>query len=100
MTVSQRERSKFEQRSIIKIIVGWKVQICKEMCDVYEEASFYQKKKLRDEVEETVYEVETRWLSGKEKVLGAAVRKEGHANSLLGHKRSITIDFLEKSATL
>ena len=33
----------------------------------------------------TVNEVETHWLSGKEKVSGEAVSKEGHADSLLKH---------------
>ena len=33
-----------------------------------------------------VYRMETNWLSSKEKVLGAVVSKEGHANSLLGHE--------------
>ena len=28
------------------------------------------------------------WLSGKEKVPGVAVSKEGHVNNLLGHERT------------
>ena len=40
--------------------------------------------------------METHWLSGKEKVPGAAVSKGGHADSLLDMRRPITIDFLEK----
>ena len=39
-------------------------------------------------VKKIVLGVETPWLSGKEKVQGAAVSKEGHAYSLLGHERS------------
>ena len=39
-------------------------------------------------------------LSGKEKVLGRAVSKEGHANGFLDRERPITIDFLEKGATI
>ena len=35
------------------------------------------------QVEKKVHGAETRWLSGKEKVPGAAVSKEGHADSLL-----------------
>ena len=30
--------------------------------------------------------METHWLFGKEKILGATVSKEGHANCLLGHE--------------
>ena len=37
-------------------------------------------------VEKPVDEVETRWLSSKEKVPGAAISKEGHGDSLLGHE--------------
>ena len=33
-------------------------------------------------VKKAVHKVETHWLSGKGKVLGAAVNKEGNANSL------------------
>ena len=36
----------------------------------------------------SLHRVETHWLSGKEKVPGAAVRKEGHADSLLEHERN------------
>ena len=38
--------------------------------------------------ERLVHGVEIQWLSGKEKVPGAAVRKEGHPDSNLGHKRN------------
>ena len=40
------------------------------------------------------------WLSGKEKDPGAAVNKEGHADSLLRHERYTTIDFFEKDETV
>ena len=51
-------------------------------------------------VKKTVHGVGTHWLSCHEKVLRAAVRKEGHADSLVEHKRCITIDFIEKVATV
>ena len=38
-------------------------------------------------VEKTVCSVETHWLSGKEKVPGATVSKEGNADNLLGQKK-------------
>ena len=38
-------------------------------------------------VEKTLHGVESHWLSGKEKVLGIAASKEGHGDSVLGHKR-------------
>ena len=44
--------------------------------------------------------VATHWLSGKEKVPGAVVSKEGHNDNLLNTKGPITIDFLEKDATV
>ena len=44
--------------------------------------------------------METHWLSGKEKVPGVMVSKEGHADSVLEYKWSITIDFLEKGTTV
>ena len=39
--------------------------------------------------------METHWLFGKEEVQDTAVSKEHHADSLLRHERTITIDFLE-----
>ena len=42
---------------------------------------------LRSWVEKTVNGVETHWLSCEEKVLGAAINKEGHADSVLGHEK-------------
>ena len=38
-------------------------------------------------VEKTVHRMDTHWLSSTEKVPGAAVSNEGHADSLLGHWR-------------
>ena len=37
--------------------------------------------------QKTIHGVETQWLSSKEKVLGEAVSKVGHADSDLGHDR-------------
>ena len=51
-------------------------------------------------VKKTVDSHNIDWLSGKEKVPGAAVSKEGHAYSLLGNEGPTTIDFLEKGATV
>ena len=39
-------------------------------------------------IKKTVHGGKACWLSSKEKVLGAAVSIEGHANSLLTHKRT------------
>ena len=38
-------------------------------------------------VEKTVNELETHWLSGKKKVSGTVISKEGHADNLLGYER-------------
>ena len=50
-------------------------------------------------VEKTVHEVETHWLSGKEKVPGVAISKEGDAISVLGHEGPTTGN-LKKGATI
>ena len=42
----------------------------------------------RDWVEKIVNGVETHWLSGKEMVPGTAVRKEGHADCVVGNERT------------
>ena len=42
----------------------------------------------------------THWFSGKEKVPGAVVSKEGNADCILGHKRPITTDFLGYGAII
>ena len=39
-------------------------------------------------VEKTFHGVKIHWLSSKGKVPGAAVSKEGYADSLLGHERN------------
>ena len=51
---------------------------------------------LRAWVEKKVYGVETHWFSGKEKILGIAVRKEGHADSPLGDERTQDLISLKK----
>ena len=38
-------------------------------------------------VKKIIHGVKMHWLSGKEKIPGAAVRKGGHADSRLGHER-------------
>ena len=55
---------------------------------------------LQNWIEKTIHVVET--LSDKEKVLGTTISKDRDADSLVGHKRHMTIDFLEKkkNATL
>ena len=51
---------------------------------------------LSQKEKKTAHGMETHWLSGNENVPGAAISKEGHPDSLLGHKRPINIDFLKK----
>ena len=53
---------------------------------------------LRAWVVKIVYKVKPHWPSGKQKVLDATVCKDGRTDSLL--KRPITIDYLEKDASL
>ena len=52
------------------------------------------------QIEKTVYGIETHWLSGKGKVLGTAVNREGHADSNLEHEKTMTVNFLEKKVKL
>ena len=54
----------------------------------------------RDSLEKIFNGGETYWISGKEKVLRLGVSKGDQANSLLGHKRPVTIDFFQKGATV
>ena len=51
-------------------------------------------------VRKTVDGKETHRLFIKEKKLGTMVSKEGHADSVLGHEKLITIDLLEKDANI
>ena len=55
---------------------------------------------LRIWVENKVHEKEAHWLSGKEKVPGVAVNKEGHAACFWDMKGPMTIDFLERGTTV
>ena len=55
---------------------------------------------LRTWVENPSHEIKIHWLSDNEKVLGATVSKEGHADSILEYEKPITIGFQEKSATV
>ena len=83
-----------------QIAADWEVQTMWNLLknvDVYGEVCFSQKiftYRLNISlpqwawVKKTVCEVETHWLFGKEKVLGIAVNKEDHADSLLGHERT------------
>ena len=77
------------------------------MYDAYAESCFSKKKKNVNKrakhgfVQNTVHGVETHWLSRKEKVMGTAVRKESHADSLLRHERNPSpVDFIEKKMQL
>ena len=51
-------------------------------------------------MKKNIFELKTHWLFGKKTVPDAIKNKESHADSLLGHEKSITIDFLEKDATV
>ena len=51
-------------------------------------------------VKKTVHDVEIYWLFSKEKVLDAAVNKEEHADSLLGHEKTYHYWFLWKQKPL
>ena len=48
----------------------------------------------------TAHGMETHWLSGKEKVPGAAVSKGGHADSLLGYEKTYYYWFPWKGTTV
>ena len=79
------------------------------MCDVYGEACFSLKIftnglnmdfSSRALIQKTVHKVETQWVSGKEKVPGAAVSQERWTNCFFNKKGTISIDFLEKGTTI
>ena len=110
---NQTECFCLKQRSVMKLLLAEKCkpyEIYRRVCDVYREAWVSQKMfpnklnmdlPLWDWVEKTVHGVEIHWLFGKEKVLGTVISKEGHADIFLRHeKKPITIDFLEKGATV
>ena len=100
MAKNQTDHSRFEQKSVIRFLMAKKCKPCHiytRMCDVWRKTCFSQKMftnrlniglLLWDWMEKTVHRVETHWLSSKEKVLGAVVSKEGHADSVLGHEKT------------
>ena len=60
------------------------------MCNMYRDVCFSQKdiyNWVKHGFATTVHGVETHWLSGKEKVLGTEVSKEGHADSVLVYEK-------------
>ena len=86
---------KFEQRSVIKLLASKKYKpykIYKRMYDVYRKVYFSQKNiynqakhgfastSLNEKKKKSVHGVEIHWLSGKGKIPGVAVSKEGHAD--------------------
>ena len=91
----------FEQRSLMKFLVAEKCKPCeiyRRMIDIYGETSFGQKMFTNElnmdlpllwvQVKKTVHRMETLWLSVKEKVLAAAVNKEGSADLFWDTKRN------------
>ena len=80
-----------------------------EECALCMEWHFYQKMftnwlnmglPLRNWVEKILHGMEIPWLSGWEKVHGAGLCKEGHAESILGHERIRRYRFPWRRATL
>ena len=55
---------------------------------------------LQARVKKTVHQMETHWLSGKEKVPGTVVSKESHVDSLLRQERTHHYWFQEKGVSL
>ena len=101
MAANQTECSKAWIEVCYQSFYGWEVQTMwnsQKNVDVYREAYFSFKKNLNkwtqnrfvtiNWVKKTVNGVKTHWLSVKEKVLLAAVIKEGYADSVLGHERT------------
>ena len=80
------------------------------MWDAFREVCFRNKKKeiktfinkpnMGTRVEKTVHELDTRWLSNKEKVLGTTACKEWHVDSLLGLEGKHYLISLKKGTTL
>ena len=98
MVANQTEASRLEQRTVIKFLMAQKCKPCeiyRRMHGVYWEAYFSQRifsnglnmgLPIQAWVDKSVHRVETYWLSGKEKVPGTAISKEGHADSFLRHE--------------
>ena len=90
---NQREHSRLEQKSVINFLVTVKCKPCEiysRICDVYWEAYFTQRNlnkwaKHRFITKSLSQKMETHWLTGKEKVLGTAVSKDGYSDSVLEH---------------
>ena len=78
-------------------------EIYLRMCDVYREA-YLRKKRVKWAKHEpepkwrsAVNVEETHGISRKENILGAVASKEGHADSLLGHKRTCHLKNMQES---
>ena len=104
MVANRAEYSKLEQKSVIKVLVAEKCkpwEIYKKLWDVYRETSFSKKKKKAKMgfSQQALVKMRVDGLSGKEKVLGAAVDK-GHTNSLLGYERTSQNWFSGKGASV
>ena len=100
MVTNQTECSRLEQCSVIKF---WGIRCANHMkfiekCVMCSEKHVLVKKMFTNKlnislplwawVENSVFGVKTHLLSSKEKFLGAAVRKKGHFDSLIGHERN------------
>ena len=84
----------------IKFLVAEKCEPCevyRRMCDVCKEACFESKNVYKWVkhvlllwvwIKKTVHGAETHWLSGKAKVPGTSVSKEGNADSLLRYEKT------------
>ena len=79
------------------------------MYDVHGEICFSYEKKMEiftnglnivlsqwGQIKKIIYVVETHWLSSKEKVPGAVVRKEDHTDSFVEHEKTHQIDSIRK----
>ena len=102
MVTNQIEYSRIEQRSVMKFLMAKKCKPCEiyKMCDA-DGVTCSSLKMFTDKLNTTsLGKKDSPWIKnklfGKEKDLCTVVSKEGHADSLLGHKGPITVDFLEK----
>ena len=93
MVTNQTESSGLEQKSVIKFLEDDKCKPCeiyRRICNVFREACFSQRMFTNELViglplwvwiKKTVYGEKIHWLSGKEKVPGAAVSKKEDADN-------------------
>ena len=107
---SKSVSTRLEQRSVIKSLVADKCKpydIFRRMSDMYREVCFSQKKlylwarygfATMSLSRDSLWSGNTNFPAKKK--LCAAVSKGGLADSLLGHEKSIIIDFLEKGSTV